>query len=199
MQTSLIRQSISQHMSDYIQPDFYRFNQDSLALVERAHKVQPNAKSVLDLGAGCGIMGLELARRLDRCHLALVELQSDFAPYLKSNMNNFLPPSCEGEIFIEGFESFNSERRFDLIVCNPPYYLPNEGEASKDKRRNLCRSFVVDDWAKLLKCISHHLSETGSAHLVLKKGIKVDLSNFRSTSHFCGGLWFIDLFRLNVD
>jgi tRNA1(Val) A37 N6-methylase TrmN6 len=49
---------------DYSQPDYYRFNSDSITLVNYLLKSMGPTESILDLGAGCGIIGIELARYL---------------------------------------------------------------------------------------------------------------------------------------
>lgn len=155
-------------MSDYQQPDFYRFNQDSLILVRWVCSFESHPQSILDLGAGCGVMGLELARSYRPKHLVLLELQSDFEPYLRKNICEFAPSETHCEVIIDSFSAFRSLVKFDLIVCNPPYYHPAKGQASKDERRGKARSFIVDDWSVLFERIKSALAPQGAAFVVLK-------------------------------
>ena len=75
---------------DYVQPDFYRFNEDSLKLVTRVESTLSKASHVLDVGAGCGIIGIELALRINIGELHLLEVQQDFLPFIETNLNSFV-------------------------------------------------------------------------------------------------------------
>lgn len=160
-------------MIDYLQPPFYRFNEDSLILVNWVlHRTQ-HAVNILDLGAGCGIIGIELSRHLKPEVLTLVEAQTDYLDFLKKNSNLFLPDGTEIEIVIKQFSQWSHERQFDLIVANPPYYLPGHGERNADPRKETARSFVLDNWQILLGQIHDSLTEEGRAYIVVKDDKKI--------------------------
>jgi tRNA1(Val) A37 N6-methylase TrmN6 len=161
-------------MSDYFQPDFYRFNQDSLLLVQKvlAHGIQP--RRLLDLGAGCGIIGIEVARVLRPEAVVLLELQDEFLPCLKMNVGQFLEPlGVSAQIVSAAFSEFVPDGEFDLIVCNPPYYLPGHGELPTDPRRGKARSFLIDSWNVLIDLIARCLSKKGFAFVVIKNDPRV--------------------------
>ncbi len=153
---------------DYSQPEFYRFNQDSIELVRWILRKVTTATSILDLGAGSGVIGLELSRTLLPECLTLLELQDEFEPHLLANVEAFLPKCCNHQILIQNFSSFAPTEKFELIVCNPPYYLPGRGELSSNPNRAQARSFIVDSWSILLKKIAACLSATGLGFIVLK-------------------------------
>jgi len=155
-------------MNDYSQPEFYRFNEDSLKLVQRIKKCGVSAVSVLDLGAGCGVIGIETANHLGCEHLTLLELQDDFYPHLEINLKHQLKTSLRSEIIKSSFGEWNPYRKYDLIVCNPPYYLPGRGQGNKDPRRELARSFVKDNWSTLMRLIESTLAPEGRGYLVIK-------------------------------
>jgi tRNA1Val (adenine37-N6)-methyltransferase len=153
---------------DYSQPDFYRFNEDSIKLVKWIQTTGLKPRRILDLGAGSGIIGIELARVLNPQELTLVELQGEFLPNLASNCQNFLPNSISHSIVISSFLDFTDPEKFDLIVCNPPYYLPGKGELSKNPNRAMARSFVVDSWVILLRKVGELMTPGGKTFFVLK-------------------------------
>lgn len=155
--------------ADYTQPDFYRFNQDSLRLVDWVQTKISAASSILDLGAGCGIMGIELARFFLPERLTLVELQREYEPYLLSNLENFLPPTVKAKVLIKGFSEYEAEEKFQVIVSNPPYYLPGRGEQANDILKAKARSFLVDSWSVLLQRMAEALEQKGKGFVVLKK------------------------------
>lgn len=155
-------------MSDYLQPDFYRFNQDSLQLVNWIATKLQTASDILDLGAGSGVIGIELANRLRPQSLTMVELQPEFMPYLQSNSQDQKKGHYDIGIVNSSFGEFKTAKTFDLIVSNPPYYLPGNGEASQDVRKGKARSFLVDGWPVLLRRIKELLTPAGHAYIVIK-------------------------------
>lgn len=190
---------------DYSQPDFYRFNEDSIKLVDWVQTREVLAESILDLGAGSGIIGIELARILKLKELTLVELQPEFLPHLESNCQKFLPKSVSYSIIMKSFLDFNSDQKFDLIVCNPPYYLPGEGELPKNPNRALARSFLTDSWPVLLSKICSNLSARGKSFIVLKNNMSLFESISKDASiidlavekYDIGAVMILELFRLN--
>jgi len=155
-------------MSDYLQPDFYRFNQDSLFLVNWIATRLQTASHILDLGAGSGVIGIELANRLKPQSLTMVELQSEFMPYLQSNSQDQKKGHYDIRVVNSSFGEFKIDKTFDLIVSNPPYYLPGHGETSQDLRKGKARAFLVDGWLVLLRRIEELLTPEGRAYIVIK-------------------------------
>jgi tRNA1Val (adenine37-N6)-methyltransferase len=152
-------------MKDYFQPDFYRFNEDSILLSKEVVESISEAQKLLDIGAGCGVIGLEIAQQIPVEKMILLEAQSEFIPYLQKNVELFLP-NKNIEIVNSAVSNF-LDSDFDLIVCNPPYYLPGQGRPSKDLRRNIARNFVLDDWEILLNKIKSLLSPKGRAFVIV--------------------------------
>lgn len=190
---------------DYSQPDFYRFNSDSIALIDWICGKKTSCRKVLDLGAGCGIIGIELAQKIEMNKLTLVELQTDYEEHLKRNIQLYLPQRIEVEILWTAFGDLNLTGPYDLIVCNPPYYLPGHGQKSKDERRMIARAFIRDSWWHLIQIVDRYLSEEGEAIFVLKneriiienilKELKVFKLSFKF--HETRDLVFLEILRLN--
>lgn len=190
-------------MTDYSQPDFYRFNQDSLKLVKWVSTKVSKASQLLDLGAGCGIIGIELANILRPDKLSLLEAQMDFFPHLKSNIKTQLKPQIPVEVVNESFGKWSPEKKYDLITCNPPYFLPGRGEPYKDSRRELARSFVLDNWKIFFETVDKAMTESGQAFLVVKED-SVILDTIKKNNQLFDlqvfeerNLAFLELSRLN--
>lgn len=160
-------------MTDYSQPDFYRFNEDSLKLVKFVCSEIKDANSILDLGAGSGIIGIELANKLLPEKLTLLELQEEWGEHLAYNLRTFLDPRVKSEVAFSSFGKWDSSEKFELIVANPPYYLPGHGQESQDKRKHLARTFAVDSWEILLKLIAQNLNHKGNAFIVVKNDPRI--------------------------
>lgn len=194
-------------MSDpYSQPSFYRFNQDSFKLIQFVSNLALKPRSILDLGAGSGIIGLELALKFVPLSLTLVEIQDDFKEHLEKNVST-TGTRVNTEIVISSFGEFQTSHKFDLIVCNPPYYLPGHGESPVDPRRAIARSFLKDSWDILLRVIENSLSEEGHGFIVLKNNHTLfehiqkekKSSHLKLIRHEVGDLMILELIRLNVD
>ncbi len=155
-------------MSDYQQPEFYRFNEDSLLLVKEIASENPKGMSLLDIGAGSGIIGIELANRLHIPLVHFLELQKEWEPYLTANIREQLK-YAQSEIFWSSLGEWNPKMKYDLIVGNPPYYLPGRGKLSPDAVRGKCRMFLKDSWKVLLEKASLSLTPNGNAWFVTLK------------------------------
>lgn len=194
-------------MDDYSQPDFYRFNKDSLELVNFIVNRGLTAHSILDLGAGSGVIGIELARKLKAKQLTLLELQNDYEIHLQKNAEFFLDDDIHCNIELTSFGEYEPHQKFNLIVCNPPYYLPGAGEVPKDQRRALARTFLKDSWSILIKKISECLMDDGVAFIVLKADQKLvsEISKqalacgLNVTTHQKDELFILEIFTLNID
>jgi tRNA1Val (adenine37-N6)-methyltransferase len=135
-------------MKKYSQPSFYHFSEDSIILAKVvADNIDINDKKVLDLCAGCGVVGLELqecsSHKLD---LHFLEKQSAFRPYLEDNAGE------DAEIFIGELQDY-AHKDFDVIVCNPPYFFAGTGRESPNREKQSCRTIVREEFLYILKFI----------------------------------------------
>ena len=192
---------------EYDQPDFYRFNEDSIRLVRWILEKNLKPENILDLGAGSGVIGIELARSLKPKGLTLLEVQKEFLSSLEINCRRFLHDITNYSIHIDSFFYFSPSCKFDLIVSNPPYYLPGRGEIAHNLNRAVARSFLIDSWSVLLNKILVSLSEQGRAFIVLKNNNDLlpsisqevfDLGLGLET-HQKDSIMILELFRLNKD
>ena len=202
---SLIKQQINYFVTEYKQPDFYRFNEDSIKLVNHVLSQTHKFERILDLGAGSGIIGIELANSLSSKELTLLEIQSDFEPSLKFNCEMILSKEVSYDIHIKSFSDWEPNKAFDLIVCNPPYFLPDHGQPNRDYRKQICRSFQSDSWVILIKKMQISLSHGGRAYIVVKDNpivlseIHKAISGMRHEITKKDNLLFIELSGLDVD
>ncbi len=162
-------------MSTYAEPDFYRLNEDSLRLVEFVTRAIGSLRPIriLDLGAGSGVIGIELANAILPLELTLVEVQPEWEPYLALNIAQVLRTTVSANVHISAFSDWKPAVAYDLIVSNPPYFLPGHGRPASDPRRELCRSFIRDGWAVFLKAIERSLASEGSAFLVVRNDVRI--------------------------
>ena len=123
-----------------IQPrDGYRFSLDPLLLCDFA-AILPGEKAV-DLGAGCGIIPLILARVAEGSTLSGVEGQTEMAELAGRNVAlNGLSERVEirhADILV--VKKLFPPSSFDLVVANPPYRKKGSGRISPKPGRDLAR------------------------------------------------------------
>ena len=98
----------------------YRYNSDTLVLYDFIRSnLQNFSGRVLDVGAGCGILGLLLKRDYKNASLNSLDILQINGEISKFNaMQNGL----EAEFINADFANFKDSEKFDLIISNPPFY-----------------------------------------------------------------------------
>ena len=146
--------------------DGYRYNSDSLFLWDFARKncSFKASQSLLDVGCGCGILGLLLARDFN-CALSCIDIQPQNCELAQMNAQaNDIKASIICADFFKDWESGNSRipsnfdensripsQSFERIICNPPFY--DFGGENKNAHKNTSRnasSFDISAFAS--KC-----------------------------------------------
>lgn len=149
---------------DYQQPDFYKFNEDSIELAKfAAQKVVESDGKVLDLGAGSGIVGIEFLLSKTDFHLTLVEKNIKFQSYIEKNLEQF---NTKAEVLISDWENVLGE--YDLILSNPPYFFEDSSRPSQSLDRDHCRRWTRDQFKNFFKIIKRNLNSDGECFLSLR-------------------------------
>jgi len=111
------------------QPEFgYCFNSDTVFLYDFISQFSPKGE-VLDVGAGCGVLGLLVARDFPKIKLCGVEKQEILAQYAKKNAQiNDIAYTLHVNDFLELDES----KKYDYIISNPPFYHDGVQKSSNE-------------------------------------------------------------------
>jgi len=96
----------------------------------------PHKMNVLDIGAGTGLLSLIYAQENPLAIIDAIELEKEASMQCIENFKN--SKWCERLQCINmALESFKSNKKYDLIICNPPFFVyQNTTESSK---RNIAR------------------------------------------------------------
>ncbi len=125
---------------------------------------QPN--SILDIGAGTGLIALQLAQRSTAETIDAIELDENAYEQCVANFEGS-PWADRLFCYHAGFDEFvdEIEDRYDLIVSNPPFY--SEEMASGDSLRDQARQSSSLPFDELLKGVSKLLSERGLFSVII--------------------------------
>ncbi len=117
----------------------YRFSIDAVLL---AQFCRPTAQdSVLDLGCGCGVIGLMLCHRFPELRLTGLELQPALAELARNNVmaNQWQERFAILQGDLRRMKEIVAPESFDLVVSNPPYHQPGRGRINQTEERALAR------------------------------------------------------------
>lgn len=156
-------------MKVYSQPKEYHFSRNSIELVEFVSKDYHQLPlSILDLCSGCGVIAIEYYLRSNSAaSFSFIELQSDvFKKHLEENIRK---SSIDvDEIHFVDFRNLESTSKFDLILCNPPYFKAEKSRFSDNKVKNLCTHFNDNFFDELLTFTSKRLNKQGKAYILCR-------------------------------
>lgn len=112
----------------------YRFSVDSVLL---AHFPKIGRKeTILDLGTGCGVVGLILCYRHKASLLSItgIEYQPDLAELARINIceNGFTDTFRLVNDDLVNYKDLFEPESFSLVVSNPPFYAKGTGRTNKD-------------------------------------------------------------------
>lgn len=117
-------------------------------------------KTILDIGAGTGLIALMLAQKSDAETIDSLEIDADAYEQCTDNFES-APWGDRLFCYHAGLDEFVAEigNKYDLIVSNPPFY--SEEVASGDAARDRARQNQSLPFEELVAGVFHLLSESG--------------------------------------
>jgi tRNA1Val (adenine37-N6)-methyltransferase len=122
-----------------------------------------DAKNILDVGTGSGLIALMLAQRSD-ASITAIDSDENACKQAQINFDNS-PFSDRLTLNKIAYQDYLSSTRFDLIVSNPPYFL--HSLKSPDRSRTRARHSDDLPFEDLLKTTSGLLSSQGKLAIIL--------------------------------
>ncbi len=166
----------------YSQPQSYHFSHDSIETPDFvARQVLASGSlptRVLDLCAGCGVMGLEFAWHVTGTFsVDFVELQGEYRAHFERNVQSLREhrsgPATRFNWIERNYEELQIPdflEKYDLILCNPPYFHQREGRISKADFKRRCHFFLDSSTDHLWRSIGHVLAPGGVAYVLVRPG-----------------------------
>lgn len=122
-----------------------------------------NAKQILDVGTGTGLIALMLAQRSD----AQIDAIDIHEGCVQCAAGNFAasPWADRLQAYQSSLQEFQPDKEYDLIVSNPPYF--NNSQKAPDAGRNLARHTDSLSLEELVQHSARLLSPKGKLGLIL--------------------------------
>ncbi len=127
------------------------------------------AQRILDVGAGTGILSLMSAQRNPTAHIDAIELDNSAAKEAEYNFRNS-PWNDRLSISNSDFLNFDTDRKFDYIISNPPYF--DGGIKAPDSRRAMARHNDSLPFEKFFKKASSCLAQKGIIGIIAPVEVK---------------------------
>lgn len=109
-------------MNFFVNQDVLIPRQDTECLVEEAIKIarKINAKNILDLCTGSGVIAISIAKYVDNCKVTAVDISEKALEIAKRNARE---NGVEDRIFFNKSNLYEdiADKKYDIIVSNPPY------------------------------------------------------------------------------
>jgi len=158
--------------------DGFRYNSDSLLLYDFAAACLPQG-DILDIGCGSGIVGLLLARDF-KVNLFGIDKQSQM---IECSIKNAAENSIDAEFVCMEIEQFKSDKKFAMVVSNPPFY-PSLGTKSENESKNIARYEENMPFSLLAKKTNSHMHNRGSFVFCYNAGALQELMSELKESRF---------------
>ena len=128
--------------------------------------INHNPNTILDIGAGTGLIALMLAQRTSAQQIDALEIDEDAYEQATDNFENS-PWSDRLFCYHAGLDEFieEPEDEYDLIVCNPPFY--SEDYKTNSEQRDLARFQDAMPFEELIEAADLLLSENGIFSVII--------------------------------
>ena len=121
-----------------------------------------DAKNILDIGTGTGLIALMLAQKL-KANITAIDILDQACENAAENANNSKWKD-RIKIIKTSLQEYKPENTFDLIVSNPPFYTADTH--SPDKNRTIARHIIAMLPEDIIAFCQKYLSEKGNCVVI---------------------------------
>jgi len=124
-----------------------------------------NAKTILDIGSGTGLLALMMAQK-STAFIDAVELNNDAFSETQLNVN-YSKWKGRINVYNNDIRDFKAVHPYDLIISNPPYFVHEEQFEINDLNRKTARHTTHLSFGELADFVAKNLHESGNFWLIL--------------------------------
>ena len=148
--------------------NLFKITNDPLLLADFCRENIKKSGTLLDIGAGNGILPLLLCNA-NLTEISAVEIQKNSFDCLEKNIDlnslsdKIIPYHTDINDFFPDFE-------FDYIISNPPYYRENSGSLSKSEEISIAKFEIKMTLDNLILNIKRLLKNHGTFYIIIIPG-----------------------------
>ncbi|MBT8346163.1 MAG: methyltransferase [Desulfofustis sp.] len=155
----------------------YRFSIDSVLL---AHSPTiRNEEQILDLGTGCGVIGLIMCYRHAEKNISVtgLELQSALADLARANIfaNGYEEKFSVIDGSLQDCRSLIEPESYSLVTANPPFFSSGTGRLSSNQEAMTARHQEVGGLSIFVEAASYSVKNRGRVIFVYPANLAVPL------------------------
>ena len=143
---------------------WFCFGMDAVLLSDFAKDIKDNS-TVIDLGAGTGIISILLSAKTKAKKIKCVEKQECMVDIIERNikLNNL-----EDKIEVEHIDilAMDKNQKVDVVVTNPPYKKENSGIQNKNEQKYISKFETTANLDSFLKVSQKILKDKGKFFMV---------------------------------
>ena len=149
--------------------DVFRVGTDGVLLGAMCTVV--NAKKILEIGTGTGLISLMLAQRNVSAKISAIDINENAVKLASENfINSIFNENLKVEL--KDFKNFETNENFDLVVCNPPFF--EENASAKDV---LARQQVELNFRNLVEKSTEIITKKGILSIILPSEAATDVKS----------------------
>ena len=164
--TNLTLEHFENGIKLYQDNNLYKFTSDSIKLAKFC-KIK-HSDNVLDMCAGCGVVGLYSYSISKYNSLTFNEIQPKMCDLIQKNINlNNLQDRCKvicKDLALMKVQDF--DKPLDVIICNPPYFKLN-GKIKKDDNVAMCRHEIYTNLSSIINTASKLIKDKGKFYFII--------------------------------
>jgi tRNA1Val (adenine37-N6)-methyltransferase len=141
----------------------YRFSLDALLLAAFA---RPKGRVGLDLGAGCGVVGLGILQRVPHVRMLAVEQDAELCACAAANAVRLGAAPRLHVLRADVRRLPVPAESVDFVVCNPPYRRPDTGRMNPHPMRRAARFEAGGTLADFLRAAAWSVRNRGGCWFV---------------------------------
>jgi tRNA1Val (adenine37-N6)-methyltransferase len=136
---------------------------DGVLLGAWAVKGHDDIKHVLDIGTGTGLIALMIAQRFEKACVDAIDINAYAVALAKSNFEKSLW-SNRLKVFQSTPEAFKVQKKYDLIVSNPPFFT--KSGIINNPNRHFARDVESLAWKQILNFSKSNLNKNGRIEVI---------------------------------
>lgn len=126
-----------------------------------AMSTSTHANNILEVGTGTGLISLMLAQRNTEAQITAIDINENAVQLASENFENS-PFKNRLRVSLQDYRKFNSDKKYDLIVSNPPYFEQNDSNKDIIARQQTELSF-----GNLIEKSAHLLTHNGLFSVII--------------------------------